>query len=535
MMMSGKRMLSPRLVRLAMVLVLCAALAIAWSLAASAAGPVEHRPGSPPLPARPANAALAEYPPPETATASPTVTETTVQADTPTPTGTIESTSTPTEDPYPPPETATPTPTLEPSHKVFLPLILKEGQEPEPTPTPTVGCYEAVRNGGFESSSDDWETPSTAYTAGYSWSQAHSGSWSMRTGIVYPGDNRYSYSAARQKVAIPTGVTSAVLRFWLYPLSGDPWRVPTPYPRALLSQQLLDSLTYDVQYVLVLDEFDTWIDTLVWQASNAREWVSYQVDLPQYAGRTIKLHFGAFNTGYGGVTALYVDDVSLEICYPGGATATPTATPEPTRTATVTGTQGPTGTATPTQTPEPTRTPVMTCYEGISNGGFEVASAWSIPATEYTAGYSTARARTDRRSMRMGIVFAADNEHSYSDIQQAVRIPWNASSAKLRFWLYPISGDAGPVPTPLPRALSANLRAFLPYDVQYLLILDTDEAWIDTLMWHARDDQNWLYYEFDVSDHIGETILLQFGAYNTGDDGVTSMYLDDVSLEICYR
>jgi hypothetical protein len=75
----------------------------------------------------------------------------------------------------------------------------------------------------------------------------------------------------------------------------------------------------------------------------------------------------------------------------------------------------------------------------------------------------------------------------------------------------------------------------LPYDVQYVLILDVYEAWIDTLVWQARDDRAWRDYEIDLSEYRGRTIRLQFGAYNTGYGGVTAMYLDEVSLEVCYR
>jgi bacillopeptidase F (M6 metalloprotease family) len=37
-------------------------------------------------------------------------------------------------------------------------------------------------------------------------------------------------------------------------------------------------------------------------------------DLTVYAGSTIKLQFGTYNDGFGGVTAMYVDDVSMQIC-----------------------------------------------------------------------------------------------------------------------------------------------------------------------------------------------------------------------------
>ena len=43
-----------------------------------------------------------------------------------------------------------------------------------------------------------------------------------------------------------------------------------------------------------------------------------------HAGQTIKLQFGVYNDGVDGVTGIYVDDVSVEICFPSAQTATPT-------------------------------------------------------------------------------------------------------------------------------------------------------------------------------------------------------------------
>jgi hypothetical protein len=72
----------------------------------------------------------------------------------------------------------------------------------------------------------------------------------------------------------------------------------------------------DSQYVLVLNQYGQWINTLVWQRRNDRTWMAHQVDMGIYAGRTVQLHFGVYNDGWYGITAMYVDDVSLEICTP---------------------------------------------------------------------------------------------------------------------------------------------------------------------------------------------------------------------------
>jgi len=143
---------------------------------------------------------------------------------------------------------------------------------------------------------------------------AHSGNRSMRVGIVEPADNRYSFSSARQLVTIPAHATGATLRFWLYPLSGEPSAGPafsTPPQAPMIGDVLVSE---DAQYVLILDASDQWIDTLLWQLSDDRRWTFHQCDLIDYAGQTIKLHFGVRNDGLDGVTGMYVDDVSLELC-----------------------------------------------------------------------------------------------------------------------------------------------------------------------------------------------------------------------------
>ena len=396
----------------------------------------------------------------------------------------------------------------------------------------TPGCSEYVSNGGFETN-DAWYIPLTAYSAGYSTVVVNCGSRSMRLGIVEPLDNRHSYSGVNQQISIPADALTVTLRYSLYTISGDAGPVPTPQPRMLGGDpRLMDDLSYDVQYLLILDKYDNWIDTVMWHCADDQIWVYHEYDLSAYAGQTIKLHFGVYNTGLGGVTAMYLDNVSLEVCRP--ITPTPTETLIPTETPIPTDTLTPTP-VTPTCTPTctPTTLPSV-CPDILLNGGFEADSAWYIPATHYSADYSTARAYMGTRAMRLGIVAPLDNRYSYSDVNQQVAIPSNATSVTLCFYAYPASDDAGVVPTPYPRMMAdSRLGTCLPYDVQYLLLLDKYDNWIDTIMWHCADDQTWVYHQYDLSAYAGQTIKLQFGAYNTGSDGITLMYLDEVSLQVC--
>ena len=38
------------------------------------------------------------------------------------------------------------------------------------------------------------------------------------------------------------------------------------------------------------------------------------VDLTTYQGMTIQIWFTSYNDGYGDVTSMYIDDISLQVC-----------------------------------------------------------------------------------------------------------------------------------------------------------------------------------------------------------------------------
>ena len=368
--------------------------------------------------------------------------------------------------------------------------------------TAEVNCSEAIVNGGFEDNSG-WDMPITEWPAGYTTSEARSGSRSMRTGIINQADNRYSYSSGRQKVTIPASTTSAYLTFWIKPYSGQVKSLALPGAPAIGSQLNEIKMSGDVQYVLVLDSNFNIINNLIWQISDSRTWSQYQFNLAPYAGQTIWLHFGTYNDGLDGISSMFVDDVSLDIC-PGSGSPTPTVTPGP-------------------------------CGNLFHNSSFEATSDWEIPITAYPAGYSTAQAHTGARSMRTGIADPAQNKYSYSDFRQAVHIPSGAPVAKASFWLYTLSGEAKSLAQP--ETITPTGKPFdqtvLSGDVQYVLVLDQYQNWIDTLVWQRTDEGYWHYYEFDLRRYAGYTIYLQFGTYNDGYNGISTMFVDDVSLSDC--
>jgi hypothetical protein len=182
--------------------------------------------------------------------------------------------------------------------------------------------------------------------------------------------------------------------------------------------------------------------------------------------------------------------------------------------------------------PQPTPVP-GTCNEGFLNTGFENDEGWDIPITVFSAGYSTDAAHTGVRSMRNGIPYYVMDRYSYSDAYQVASIPLTVDTSTIGMWIYPISGELATASVenqPTAELLTSETSAG---DVQYVLVLDKYGNWIDTLLWQRKNSQVWTFHEFDVSKWIGTTIRLQFGVYNNGYGGATSMYVDDTSLQLC--
>ena len=271
---------------------------------------------------------------------------------------------------------------------------------------------------------------------------------------------------------------------WYYPLSGEVAALaegasemaPPPQPEAKTIDEFYNTaVSADAQYVLVLDSNGNILEYLLWFKSNAGAWKYNEVDLLKYKGSTIRLLFGTYNDNANGVTSMYVDDMVVEFCTGGG--------------------------------------PPPGCSNTMLNGGFENTSNWYMPWTAYTAGYSTAYARSGARSMRTGIYYQSHNRYAYSDARQTITLPSNPTKALLSFYMYPRSSDGN--------------------DRQYLLILDQWGNWIDTLVWQVQNYNGWVYKEFGLKAYAGETIQINFGTYNDGYNGVTAMYVDDVRLDVC--
>jgi bacillopeptidase F (M6 metalloprotease family) len=181
-------------------------------------------------------------------------------------------------------------------------LIAKSYSPPAPTPTPTptvtptrIPCDELIRNGGFETTGD-WTIGDTPRPAGYSTAVARSGLWAMHLGITHQSDIE-SWSSIYQKVTIPGDAVGATLSFWYYPLCQDTGE-------------------HDWQAAIIYDQ--TW-QILGWAmsktCSDSQTWTHHTFDLTAYKGQTIIIYFNVYNNGAGNLkTAMYVDDVSVQVC-----------------------------------------------------------------------------------------------------------------------------------------------------------------------------------------------------------------------------
>ena len=389
-------------------------------------------------------------------------------------------------------------------------LELCDDPAPAEPPSPIPGCTSMFTNSDF-SGTGGWVVPATHYVARYSAAQFLSPSQSMRTGITRTDINVYSYSDAYQTAKIPSGATAIQLNMWIFPSSsGTALDAPVPDPPAVGTRFGDAPLANDTQYVLVLDANENIVETLLWGRSNSQVWENVVFDLTKYKGRNIRIQFGTFNNGSGGITSMYVDDAFLLNC----TSTPPTPTPGP--------------------TPPPTPTPAPgSCTEKIRNTTFEEVANWKIPVTAFSANYSMKQAHTGVQSMRNGIPNATHNRFSYSDAYELATIPSNPTSATLTMWIFPVTTESTSLAVPERPTASLLPDAALGSDVQYVLILDEFGNWIDTLWWDRQNTQVWGQHVFDMSDFEGMTIRLQFGVYNDGLNGITSMYVDDVTLQVC--
>jgi hypothetical protein len=311
---------------------------------------------------------------------------------------------------------------------------------------------------------------------------------------------------------------------WIWPDTEEEWTISgpeadlplpaAPEPGTPLAEVFDPEapLGQDIQFIMVADPGTlTFIEYLMYErASEMDHFTLREYDLSAYAGQTVAIVFGVYNsTITSGRTVMYVDDFQVNACT-GGIGPLPPLPPPP-----------------------PPLPPPGLCTELIGNNSFEWTANWYIPATAYSASYATRFKHSGVRSMRTGMYYWWQNTYSYSDFGQQITIPAWASTVDLTYYALDLSGESSFAPLPDAPVGGKLQDATLAGDVQYLLVLDTWGNILRTLLWQRRNDGTFGSHWNILDDFIGQTIKLQWGTYNDGYNGVSSMWVDDVSVQAC--
>ncbi len=177
-----------------------------------------------------------------------------------------------------------------------LPTPTERIEEPTPSPTSQSSCYNIIKNGSFERDSQDWLRPIKG-SVEIATDQVHSGSQSIRLGIISEDEDQICESIIYQDISIPVTATTATLSYWHYSVSQD-------------------LISGDAQRVLVTTpDRQSLLDSLMTGISNEQYWVPEEHDLSDLIGETATIKFLVFNDGNRLPSAMYIDDVRLEVCF----------------------------------------------------------------------------------------------------------------------------------------------------------------------------------------------------------------------------
>ncbi len=179
-----------------------------------------------------------------------------------------------------------------------------------PSPVPPVAltpdCRDVLAGGDFEAEAIPGWSLSGDHPAVRIADPVHAGAGALRLGLVDPASDGFGYAAASRPFTLPVDAVTATLSLWL--------RAPAHSPEDAFVVELRRPVD-GTRQILVGPAIDAQTET----------WLRREVRLPAWAaGSELELYLAVLNRGQagagGGVTAVAVDDVALEICrYPGRA------------------------------------------------------------------------------------------------------------------------------------------------------------------------------------------------------------------------
>lgn len=158
------------------------------------------------------------------------------------------------------------------------------------------------------------------------------------------------------------------------------------------------------------------------------------------------------------------------------------------------------------------------CTLAEINGGFEEQSAWRVPITRSSGVYSTVQTHSGEMAIQIGATTDVEGVlESYSIFEQVVNLPGDAESAEISLYFYPISNDV----------IGGDYAGLYLFDPSLTTLRDIFEL-------PLTSEQEWTQIQFDLSDYLGDSVMLHFLVVNDGDGVPSTLFIDDVSLQICY-
>ncbi len=159
--------------------------------------------------------------------------------------------------------------------------------------TVNASSTQLIQNGGFETGTLANWTAGGVYLPFTTSVQKHSGTYSAQLGAS-SGSEPNGDSSLYQTIAIPSTATKATLTFYYWPSTTD-------------------TITYDWQEAQVQNTSGTTLAQIMKVASNTQTWTLVAYDLTSYKGQTIRVYFNDHQDGFGDLTYMYLDDVSVTV------------------------------------------------------------------------------------------------------------------------------------------------------------------------------------------------------------------------------
>jgi hypothetical protein len=161
------------------------------------------------------------------------------------------------------------------------------------TLTVTAPSSQLIQNGGFETGTLANWTTGGVYSPFVETVQKHSGTYSAQLSAS-SGTEPNGDSSIYQTITIPSTATKATLTFYYWPSTTD-------------------TITYDWQEAQVQNTSGTMLAQIMKVCSNAMAWTPITYDLTSYKGQTIRIYFNDHGDGYGDLTYMYLDDVTVTV------------------------------------------------------------------------------------------------------------------------------------------------------------------------------------------------------------------------------